>query len=216
MDSFTTNPAWGPSKATLLSWGALNADKVMHCAELWRLFTSLWLNAGLIQLGMNLFGILRIGLFVEYRWRWMRYAAIYFLCGVAGGLLSLILQPASVSVCSSNALCGIVAAYTVEVMFTWYKTERFQRVVTLLICVMFLSGSVFFAIIDPYIDNSAMFGSGVIGILLGCYYSLIESDFNLYIKTHVPNTILVIVTCYFVVGVTVFYVLVPVPTKNQC
>jgi hypothetical protein len=46
-DSFQNNPAWGPPSDTLLAWGAINADKIMNCAELYRLFTAIWLNAGL-------------------------------------------------------------------------------------------------------------------------------------------------------------------------
>ena len=42
-------PIWGPSKDTLLEWGALNGDKVMHCAELYRIFSAMWINAGILS-----------------------------------------------------------------------------------------------------------------------------------------------------------------------
>eukprot|EP00211_Chloroparvula_japonica_P017627 CAMPEP_0119141884 /NCGR_PEP_ID=MMETSP1310-20130426/31735_1 /TAXON_ID=464262 /ORGANISM="Genus nov. species nov., Strain RCC2339" /LENGTH=302 /DNA_ID=CAMNT_0007133375 /DNA_START=4 /DNA_END=912 /DNA_ORIENTATION=+ len=215
-DDYTDNVAWGPTKETLITWGALNADKVMHCAELWRIFSALWLNAGIFQLLMNAFFLLRIGLFVEYKWRWIRYAAIYTISGVGGGLLSMILQPNSTSVSSTSAVCGIIAAYMCEVIFTWYKTEGVQRIITLTVCITFLVAAIIFGFVSPYMDNTSTIGGVGLGFLLGVYYSLIESDFPPNVKLHVPNTILVIITIYFVAGVTVFYVLVQVATRLTC
>jgi membrane associated rhomboid family serine protease len=79
---------------------------------------------------LNLLAQLRIGLYLEHKWGWMRLVTIYFTAGIggkkfhaghfvilaAGSLTSLVLRPNVVSVGASAALLGLIGAYLAEVL----------------------------------------------------------------------------------------------------
>jgi hypothetical protein len=54
------NPAFGPSEEILVRLGAESADRIKSDAELWRIFTSLLVNAGVLHIALNLFVQLRV------------------------------------------------------------------------------------------------------------------------------------------------------------
>jgi membrane associated rhomboid family serine protease len=78
-----------------------------HNAGQWRIFSALFLHAGLIHLFINLyiqvcFGMkrgcdhrlkqVRLGIYLERAWKWSKVSAIYFLSGIGGGLLSCVIR----------------------------------------------------------------------------------------------------------------------------
>lgn len=53
------------------------------------------------------------------RWGWLRFAVIYFLCGIGGCMLSCIISPFVVGVGASGALFGIVGADIPYLIYNW-------------------------------------------------------------------------------------------------
>jgi Rhomboid family len=113
---FSFSVALGPGEATLFKMGATNSNAIKSDAQLWRVFTSMFLHAGLLDLFFNLLCLLRLGLFLERRWGWIRLSAIFLFCGVGGSLMSCLLQPRTTTVGASGALGGVIAAYLCEVI----------------------------------------------------------------------------------------------------
>ncbi len=77
------------------------------------LVTSLFLHAGWLHLAVNMSFLLWVGRHVEAVAGPIRFAALYLLGGIAGGLLQLAVAPASLVavVGASGAIAGVFAAY---------------------------------------------------------------------------------------------------------
>ncbi|CAK9144623.1 unnamed protein product [Ilex paraguariensis] len=61
----TENPLLGPSAATLLKIGALQAEKVVKGHQAWRLVTCMWLHAGVFHVLANMLSLLFVGIRLE-------------------------------------------------------------------------------------------------------------------------------------------------------
>ncbi|KAG0457212.1 hypothetical protein HPP92_022369 [Vanilla planifolia] len=85
------NPLLGPSSSTLEKLGALVWDKVVHQHEGWRLFTGIWLHAGVIHLLPNMLILVFIGIRLEQQFGFVRIGLIYLLSGCGGSILSSLL-----------------------------------------------------------------------------------------------------------------------------
>ena len=79
------------------------------------LLTSLFLHAGWLHLIVNLTFLLWIGRHVEAVAGHLRFAAIYLLGGIAGGLLQVAVAPHSTDqvIGASGAIAGVFGAYAV-------------------------------------------------------------------------------------------------------
>jgi membrane associated rhomboid family serine protease len=90
--------------------GALNGYLVAD-GEWWRLFTSMFLHASVIHLGLNMVFLWWIGAPVEQAIGRARYALIYLVSGLSGAAGALLLtNPGQVTVGASGALFGILGA----------------------------------------------------------------------------------------------------------
>jgi membrane associated rhomboid family serine protease len=90
--------------------GALNGYLVAD-GEWWRLFTSMFLHASVIHLGLNMLFLWWIGAPVEQAIGRARYVLIYLVSGLAGATGALLLtSPEAVTVGASGALFGILGA----------------------------------------------------------------------------------------------------------
>src|SRR5262245_14562025 len=65
--------------------GALEPDAVITQGEYWRLFTALFLHAGFLHLGFNLFALYVLGPPLERTIGTLRFAACYLFSGLASG-----------------------------------------------------------------------------------------------------------------------------------
>lgn len=87
-----------------------------------RLITSLFLHLGILHLGMNMFFLGTLGGYVEAMWGHVRFLAIYFIAGIVGGCMVLLLGPPDpvedpwVTIGASGCLCGVFTALVV-----WYS-----------------------------------------------------------------------------------------------
>jgi membrane associated rhomboid family serine protease len=92
---------------------ALVPAQVAH-GEWWRLVTSMFLHYGILHIGFNMWALFVIGSPLESMLGRLRFAALYFLSGIGGSILSFstgqILTPAAGA---SGAIFGLFGAFFV-------------------------------------------------------------------------------------------------------
>lgn len=145
--------------------------------ELYRLFTSIFLHAGVIHLACNMYSLYVIGPQLESFFGKTKYLVIYILSGVIGNLLSIIFLPDGVvSVGASGAIFGLLGAllyfgYHYRIYLSGViKSQIIPLIVLNLLIGFTLSG----------INNIAHLGGLVGGILasmvVGVKYKSAKSD----------------------------------------
>ena len=96
--------------ASLVEFGG-NVGLLTKNGEYYRLFSSIFLHAGLIHLGSNMYSLYVVGPQVESFYGKLKYLFIFLFSGLTGGILSLSFSPENVvSVGASGAIFGILGA----------------------------------------------------------------------------------------------------------
>jgi rhomboid protease GluP len=102
--------------------------------EVWRLFTSLFVHANVLHIFGNMFFLLIFGLRAEDMFDLKEYLFIYFVSGLTGGVLTLIMWPPNtVSVGASGAIFGILGATII-----YARRAIGQSIITALVFAFFL------------------------------------------------------------------------------
>lgn len=104
--------AWGAKDSTLLVQG-----------QIWRFVTPVFIHAGLLHIGVNMYSLFALGPAVERFFGPPRYLAVYLYSGIAGVILSTIATPAC-SVGASGAIFGLLGALA---MFLYMHRGVFGR-----------------------------------------------------------------------------------------
>ena len=81
----------GTSDWVISSYGQNNA--LVLNGEAWRLLTAIFIHANLLHIVGNMLFLLIFGLRAEKLFDLKEYLAVYFLSGLAGGLLTLLMGP---------------------------------------------------------------------------------------------------------------------------
>lgn len=176
------NPLFGPSSATLQKLGALEWDKVVHAHQGWRLFTCIWLHAGVVHLLANMLSLVFIGIRLEQQFGFVRVGMIYLLSGIGGSVLSCLFIQRSISVGASGALFGLLGAMLSELLTNWsIYTNKAAALVTLIIII-----AINLAVgLLPHVDNYAHIGGFMSGFLLG-FVLLLRPQFGWLERQHLP------------------------------
>ena len=90
----------------ILHWGA-NLNPLTLGGEPWRMITSMFLHYGLIHLGVNMYALFVLGTSLEPAVGTARFLMIYFFCGIAAGIASLLFNIFTPSAGASGALFGL-------------------------------------------------------------------------------------------------------------
>ena len=100
----------GPNaQAAFVNMGAQFNDLVAQ-GQFWRIFTTMFLHASIIHIGLNMLSLFFIGPAVELFYGKWRYLVIYLVSGIAGGLLFFFLVPGGLAVGASGGIAGIFGA----------------------------------------------------------------------------------------------------------
>jgi rhomboid protease GluP len=102
--------AFSPSAQTLFNWGGNAGIATIGAGQYWRLFTSLFVHAGILHIGFNMAVLWSIGRFIERVLGPWQYLPIYFFSGLIGSVASAYLHPTVVSVGASGAIFGLYGA----------------------------------------------------------------------------------------------------------
>jgi len=159
-------PAFDPSAQWLFDHGG-NRGAVTLDGEQWRLFTSMFLHAGLLHVGMNMLGLITGGRLVERLFGRLGFTVIYLVGGLAGSLASA-LRPTGgvVSIGASGAIFGVLAAVCAYYVLHRERLDQSTAKETkwLLICIGY---NVIFGLRQSGIDMYAHTGGFVGGFLCG-------------------------------------------------
>jgi rhomboid protease GluP len=124
----------------------------------WQLFTSMFIHANITHLFGNMLFLLIFGFRAEELFSGWEYLLIYFLSGLVGNMLTLLLGPDMVSVGASGAIFGVFGAATI-----YSRRAIGQSIISALLYSFFLlmisSG--------PEVNNAAHFGGLAIGLIVG-------------------------------------------------
>lgn len=89
--------------------------RVIYYGWYWQLFTSMFVHADVVHIFGNMFFLLIFGLRAEELFDTKEYLLIYFISGLAGNLLTLLMGPNMVSVGASGAIFGVFGAVVIYV-----------------------------------------------------------------------------------------------------
>lgn len=195
------------------SCGLLSFTQKDQPDQFYRLYLSLFLNAGILHVIIILifnFTILRD---IEKMAGWLRTMLIYMLSGIGGNLYSSILIPYEPEVGPSGAAFGIVACLFVELIQGWQLVVNpIKHLFKLcgIVLVLFVLGLL------PYIDNFAH----IFGFLYGIFLAFIFLPYVTFGEwDRRRKQIQIVASIFFVVTLTVigfvlFYVVQDVDTKG--
>ena len=137
----------------------LVGEKVIYEGEYYRLLTSLFVHANVAHIAGNMIFLLIFGLRGEETFSLPEYLAIYFLGGMTGNLLSLVLlNPLIPSVGASGAIFAVFGACTIYI-----RRAIRQSIIGALIFAFFL----LLISSAPGVNNLAHIGGLVAGLLIG-------------------------------------------------
>ena len=137
----------------------LVGEKVIYEGEYYRLLTSLFVHANVAHIAGNMIFLLIFGLRGEEMFSLPEYLAIYFLGGMTGNLLSLVLlNPLIPSVGASGAIFAVFGACTIYI-----RRAIRQSIIGALIFAFFL----LLISSAPGVNNLAHIGGLVAGLLIG-------------------------------------------------
>ena len=115
----------GNRDTSFIHWGGLVAPLVM-AGEWWRIVTANFLHLGGLHLGMNMFALLYLGKFVEYRLGTLRFTIAYLLAGI--GSMAVItyvdtrwLTEPQITVGASGAIMGLLGAMGAIHLVNWQQ-----------------------------------------------------------------------------------------------
>ena len=99
-------------------------DQIMKKEGLLTLFTSMFLHADLLHLGMNMLFLLITGDGCERAMGSSRFLVFYLVCGVISGLFHVYLNSISSvpTIGASGAIFGVLAAFAILFPFRWLIT----------------------------------------------------------------------------------------------
>ena len=99
-----------PTIADIFKWGGDYAPATLGAHQYWRLLTSTFLHFGIVHIGMNMYVLYLIGPFIQTVFGRTRYLLIYFIAGLAGSIVSVIVHPTAVGAGASGAIFGLYGA----------------------------------------------------------------------------------------------------------
>jgi len=131
--------------------------------QFYRLWTSLFLHAGAIQLLITVAFQVVVMRDLEKLAGWIRITIIYLLSGIAGSLSSAIFLPYHVEAGPTGSQFGLLACLFVEVIQSWQMLQHpLWAIGKLVILLVFL----FLVGLFPWIDNYAHLIGFIFGFLL--------------------------------------------------
>ena len=156
---------WHSSNGVQLAWGA-NFGPATQDGQWWRPGSAMFLHFGIIHLVLNTWSLWDVGQLAERMYGRWRFVCIYMISGLAGNLVSLVVQGnAAVSGGASGAIFGV---YGAALVFLWRERAAIaQHEFRWLFwgALGFASLTIMLGYIIPGIDNAAHIGGFITGVL---------------------------------------------------
>ncbi|MBN9393235.1 MAG: rhomboid family intramembrane serine protease [Chloroflexi bacterium] len=149
-------------------WGMLTFQGVAN-GEWWRLVTSMFLHAGILHILFNGMALYALGMQVEQLMGSKRFLLIFFLTGIGGNVLTLLVNPVP-SVGASGGIFGLLGAL---IAFFYRNRDRLgawgQANLRGLLITAGINFVITFSI--PQVNQMAHIGGLVTGLFLGYFLS---------------------------------------------
>jgi rhomboid protease GluP len=149
----------------MLHFGANYAPDTLS-GQWWRLVTYMFLHKDVWHIFFNMWCLWDLGRLCESLYGRWTYAAIYFITGIAGGLVSVGWHPGVLSIGASGAIFGLAGALIASFYLGEFSLPRIAISGTLRSLVVF---AVFNIVIGQFfgVDNACHIGGLVSGLILG-------------------------------------------------
>jgi rhomboid protease GluP len=99
-----------PSGRVLVDWGANWGPETLGDHDWWRLFSSMFVHAGVLHVGFNMYVLWMGGRLVERLYGHAGYLILYTFAGLVGSVASVLTHPSGSSVGASGAVFGVFGA----------------------------------------------------------------------------------------------------------
>jgi rhomboid protease GluP len=157
---------FNPTVEQLVAWGADYAPLSLG-AQPWRLVTAVFLHAGLLHIGFNMWCLWSLGRLAERILGKATYLVLYLLCGIAGNVVSLWWHPNGVGVGASGAIFGVAGGLITALYLGKLPIPKQALRGTLQSLLIFAAFNLGFGQVVGKADNSAHLGGFVTGLALG-------------------------------------------------
>jgi rhomboid protease GluP len=97
------------SNLNVLIFMGAKVNSLIDSGQYYRLFTCMFLHAGIIHLAVNMYSLYIMGTFIEKIYGKIKYVIIYFVSGIISSAFSYVFSP-SISVGASGAIFGLLGA----------------------------------------------------------------------------------------------------------
>lgn len=154
----------------VLNYGAAYTPYIVEKGEVWRLFTSMFLHFGIEHLVNNMLVLFVLGSRLERVIGKVRFLIVYLLGGIAGNVISLILelrtQEFSVSAGASGAVFAVMGAmiYVVIRNKGWLGDLSMRQILVM------AAFSLYFGFTSEGVDNTAHVGGLLAGFVLAVLF----------------------------------------------
>ena len=149
----------------LLDFGAMFGPLIAS-GEYWRLFTAMFLHAGIPHLAFNCLALFIFGPQVERAYGRSSFTVIYILSGLSGSIASYLLNSISIGVGASGAIFGVIGALAAFLLVQRRVLGEMSRG-TLYGLALMLGINLVYGLVTPGIDNWAHLGGLAAGFVLG-------------------------------------------------
>lgn len=152
----------GISGQVLVRLGA-KFGPLIAMGQWWRLVTAMFLHAGLLHIGFNLWCLFDLGPEVESLFSIQKFIVLYLVTGIFGFIVSLFWSPFGISIGASGAILGLIgiligASFHHGQLGKEYRSQLWRWVIYIFA----------FALIPGLsIDNAAHIGGLISGLALG-------------------------------------------------
>lgn len=181
VEPLSVNPLIGPSAQAMIDAGARDTPLIVNQGQWFRIFSPLFLHAGIIHYVINMAALWFVGGAVEQSHGVINAMILFFVAGVGGTILSAIFLPQYISVGASGGIFGLIGGCVADICINWNllfiksgeddtKTKRRNIVAIGWLVIDFVLNIIIG--FTPYVDNFSHLGGLVYGI--ACGVSLIE------------------------------------------
>lgn len=169
---------------TLIAFGAKDNDLILQ-GQYWRFVTPIFLHANALHVGLNMFNLAVLGVFVERLLGHMRFLLVYLVTGIISIIASFYFAPQEISVGASGAIFGLVGIYSIFVL-THRKALPHGGIPTLLWLVIIIGINLSIGLFVQNVDNYAHMGGLISGFLLGWEFAPLyaSSTSNVLLDRH--------------------------------
>jgi len=164
-----------PSSQELLNFGGSRSFEVLN-GEYWRLFSAIFIHAGIMHLFMNLIGLGVSAFLLEKIIYPLGLILIFLVTGMIASSTSIYCNPNTVNVGASGGIFGLYGLILAFAIFNIFPIDMFGMLKFVLFLMAGLTLVIGLTGIMGSVDNSAHIGGSISGVVIGSIISIIFKE----------------------------------------